>query len=212
MVKEIITDLKLLEDRADEINIKSNKKLVKKIICDLKDTIRAGNHFALAAPQIGYNARIICLNFKGDLRIFINPIIAKSEGVKLSREMTPSIPGKEYIIPRNPTIICMYQTLLNHQGEANKFLDQAAFAFQQANDCLNGVHLNDLGLEIDENFDKATDEEREELLGFYLNTHLKSLEKELNKEISENEELNQIAKAAEFMEKVQTGEVTLMKK
>lgn len=80
MVQKIKTRGKILTDGAEVIDPKREKDLVHKIIIDLKDTIRENNLVYLTAPQIGYNKRILVINFNNDLRTFINPIITKMKG------------------------------------------------------------------------------------------------------------------------------------
>ncbi len=53
-----------LSERCDEINVFENNAQVRKIISDLKDTLKANSDLvALAAPQLGYKVRIFCIGF-----------------------------------------------------------------------------------------------------------------------------------------------------
>ena len=81
MVQKIKTRGKILTDGAEVIDPKREKDLVHKIIIDLKDTIRENNLVYLTAPQIGYNKRILVINFNNDLRTFFNAIFIKMKGV-----------------------------------------------------------------------------------------------------------------------------------
>lgn len=207
-IKSIITNIDKLEDRADEVDLKADAFLVTTIISKLKETLRANKNLAsLTAPQIGYNKRIFCINFEGDIHTFINPMISDRQGLSLIKETCVSIPNKTFIRPRNKEIICVYQTPTG-SNEVNRFKGLAAQLFQHAMDHLDGVSLADIGLEIDEQFDKATEEEKNELLETYLKTLLdKKLA--LDKEIESNPDLKQLSDAIKFMEGVQTGKVTL---
>ena len=50
------------EDRAEEINISSDKKLIEKIISKLKNYLVENKNIpGIAAPQLGYNKRIFCI-------------------------------------------------------------------------------------------------------------------------------------------------------
>lgn len=80
MVQKIKTRGKILTDGTEVIDPKREKDLVHKIIIDLKDTVRENNLTYLTAPQIGYNKRILVINFNGDIRTFLNPIITKMKG------------------------------------------------------------------------------------------------------------------------------------
>ena len=129
----------ILNDRAEEIDIRKENALMREIILELKDTLR--NHkegVGLAAPQIGYNKRIFVINFSGDLRSFINPIISEVKGFELSKEGCLSIPGKEFIRPRNNEITVLYQTPLG-KIESRKLVGKAAIIFQHEIDHLDGI-------------------------------------------------------------------------
>lgn len=205
-VKEIVTDLNELSFRSDEVDVKKDNDEVRQIVLELKDTLRAHkNGVGLAAPQIGKNKRIFVINFNGDIKTFINPIITQVKGMALNREGCLSLPGKEYIIPRFNEINVMYQTPLA-KIEERKFLGLAAYIFQHELDHLEGIILSDMGLEVDSEFDNATEEEKAQIL----HRHLESLDlkkKDLDKEIEENPELKKTKDAIDFMTKVQKGEV-----
>ena len=207
-IKSIITDIDKLSARADEVNLEADKFLIETIVSNLKSTLRANSKLSsLTAPQIGYNRRIFCINFEGDIHTFINPMITDSKGLALVKETCISIPGKVFIRPRNEEIVCTYQTPTG-TNEVNRFKGLASQLFQHAMDHLEGISLLDIGLEIDDAFDKATDEERNELLDAYMKT-LDTKKKALDEEIEKTPELKQISDAIKFMEGVQTGKITL---
>lgn len=205
-VKEIVTDLNELSFRSDEVDVKKDNESVRETIVELKETLRAHKDgVGLAAPQIGKKQRIFVINFNGDIKTFINPIITQVKGMALNREGCLSLPGKEYIIPRFNEINVMYQTPLA-KIEERKFLGLAAYIFQHELDHLEGIILSDMGLEVDSEFDNATEEEKAQIL----HRHLESLDlkkKDLDKEIEENPELKKTKDAIDFMTKVQKGEV-----
>lgn len=208
MIKEIVTDLEKLSSRCDEVNVRENNNEVRQLVLDLKDTIRANDKcVGLAANQIGAHMRAFCINFNGDIRTFINPVITEAKGITLNREGCMSLPGKEFIRPRNSQISVIYQTPLG-KTESVKLNGLAACVFQHELDHLDGVTLADLGMEIDENFDKASEEERDELIKSYLDS-LDLKQKEVQKDIDKDPELKQIKDASLFMDKVISGEITV---
>lgn len=204
---EILKDLEQLSTRSDEVDIRKEANDFRDKIVELKSIIRENNLIALAAPQIGYFKRIFCINFKGDIKTFINPIITNVKGLTVDREKCDSIPDKEFLRVRHPSIDVVYQTPLG-KIMSQKLVGLAAFTFQEQLDHLDGLLLSDVGLELDENWDKATEEEKDQILGMYLDS-LDIKRKIVDKEISESKELTQIKEAADFMEKVQKGEVKL---
>lgn len=207
-VREIITESTKLGERCDEINVLKQGTLVREITKAIKDTIREKGLKSLSAPAIGYNYRIFCLNFSdSEIKTFINPIITNAEGIQLAREKCNCIPDKEFIRPRNPKIKVMYQ---NPTGKilTCEFLGLSAVVFQHEMDHLDGILLSDVALEIDEQWDKASDEERQEVIEAYLDS-IDMKQKELEKEIAEDPDLKKTSDAIDFIEKVQRGEVKL---
>ena len=204
--QEIILDLDILSNRADEIAIASNREEVNQIVQELKDTIIENKLTHLTAPQIGYDKRIFCINFDGDIRTFINPMIIKTDEVILSREHCASLPN-DYIIPRHKEIVAAYQTPTG-KSESNRFIEPVSHIFEQCQDLIDGVLLSDYGLEVTEDFDNATDEEREEVIEYYL-TSLNELYNKLNEEIENDEWLKKTRDAIDFMDSVVKGETKL---
>jgi len=205
-IKEIVTDLEKLSNRCDEVDVRKNNEAVRETVVELKQTLRESkNGVGLAAPQIGKKERIFVINFNGDIRAFINPIITQTKGMSINREGCLSLPGKEYLVPRYNQIEVMYQTALG-KPESRRMVGMAAYVFQHELDHLEGITLADIGLEVGEDFDNATDEERQQIVEMYLES-LDLKRKELQKEIEEDPELKQTADAIDFMTKVQKGEV-----
>lgn len=208
---KIVDDLQFLSQPAEEINTLQKNSDVVKIIGEIKDTLRANKEVvALVAPQLKYNARIFCIKFEGgDIRAFINPMITKTEGLHLTRERNPSLPGKEYIIPRHNKVLAMYQTPTG-RVEQNQFEGVVAEIFEQQVNLLDGILLCDVGLEVIPEFDTASDEEKEAVLKWYLN-NLQGKSAALEKEIGENKDLLETKKAIDFMKGVALGEIKIEK-
>lgn len=205
-LKPIITDEALLSERADEVDTIKEMKEARAIIAELKSIIRKKELTSLSAPAIGYRKRIFCVNFSdSEIKTFINPIIVKAEGLVLSDEKCTSIPGKRFILPRNNKVSIMYTSPLG-KVESREVSGVAASVIQHEIHHLDGILISDIGLEVDEMFDNATQEEREQVIGMYLDS-LDIKQKELDKQIEEDADLKQIADATKFMEKVQSGEV-----
>ena len=97
---ELITSEEVLHSRATETDTVSNNAEVRETILKMKEAVREKNLVGLTAPQVGVDMRIVVLNFDGDVRTFINPVVSNRKGIELSREVC-EIDGKEYIVPRN---------------------------------------------------------------------------------------------------------------
>ena len=176
------------------------------LVADIKDTIRANKDLvALSAPQIGVFDRVFCINFKNEIKTFINPVITEREGTKLVREVSPSIPDKEFIVPRNEVIYASYQKT-DGTVESNKFEGVASEVFQHMVNMLDGVLISDIGLEVLPEFDKASKEEQAEVLREFTKS-LKQRQEELDKEIEEDEDLKKIRDGSRFINAILKGEV-----
>lgn len=198
-----------LSQRATEIDIKTENKLMREIISALKHTIELNNIVSLSAPAIGYDKRIFCIKFDTEIKTFINPVIIQSKGIQLSREICTSIPGRTFIRPRNNDITVIYQKP-SGPSESRQLVGLSAIVFQHELDHLEGLLLSDIGLEIDDDFENASEEEREEVINYYLDS-LDLKRKELEEEIQSNEELKQLSEGIKFMESVYKGETQIEK-
>lgn len=207
-VKEIITDYDTLAEWCTEIDPIKEGKLSQEIIKSLKATMREKDIISLAAPQIGYNRRIVCVKFgKDDYRTLINPMIENVSQVQFTREKCSSIPDKEFILPRFSTVTIIYTTPLG-KVESRKIVGKSAFVIQHTLEHLNGSLISDYGLEIDELWDKASEDEQAEVLKAYAEA-LDFKEKTLKKEIDEDKDLSDISEAARFIASVKSGETTI---
>lgn len=193
--------------RAKEIDVLNDNKEVREIVQALKATIEKENLTALSAPAIGYPRRIFCIKFTEEIKTFINPVIAEAKGLQLSRERCSSIPGIEFLVPRNNDLTIIYQKQMG-QAESRRIVGLAAFVVQHELQHLDGILLSDIGLELDENWDNFSDEEKQEIIQIYLDS-LDIRSKELNKEMQEDPELKQMSDAIDYMTSVYRGETTL---
>ena len=196
--------------RAEEIDTEKENKLVREIVSKIKKTMRKNNLTSLSAPAVGYNKRIFCVDYSdNEIKTYINPVVSLREGIHLSREVCSSIPNKEYIIPRNNVINIYYQRP-NGEVKIQEFKGLASNVLQHEIDHLEGITLDDMGLEIDKDFDEATEEERLEIVNMYLDS-LDIMLKDVKEDIENNEELKVISDRLNFTEAVVSGKVKLMK-
>ena len=208
-IYKIFDDKKVLSERADEIDIRSDYLKVEGIIKELKDTLYDYSKLTvLAAPQLKHPYRIFCMKFAGgDIRAFINPMIGKTKGMHLSREICSSIPGKEFIVPRNDEIEVAYQTPTG-KSESNLFKGAPAEMFQQMVNLLDGILIDDFGLEILPGFDELKDDDKESIINMYI-LSLKLKDDEIKKEIESTPKLKEINDAISFYTSVALGETKL---
>ena len=109
-MEQIIIDLEKLQQPSEPLTFLSAEGAKteegNEIVSKLKEVMNElPDLLALAAPQIGINKRIFCLRFNDQVKTFINPIITKKNGLKITVETCASMPGKEIVIDK--------QTLIN---------------------------------------------------------------------------------------------------
>ena len=213
-MKEIITitglddeKVGLLDKMCDRLDTKKKNALMRECILELKSTMEQNDLVSLSAPQIGYNCRIFCVKLDDRIKAFINPMITKATGLQLSRETCSSIPNKTYIRIRHPQIELHYENPLG-RVESATFMGKSAMVVQHCVDHLDGLLLPDVGLEIDADFDNATDEERGEIVDAYLSA-LDLKRAEIHKDIESDAEAKKVSDAMKFMTAVENGEVVL---
>lgn len=194
-VLAIIKDTEKLRERCDEINASDiiQSATVRRVSKELKETIvKYKDLVALSAPQLGYKYRIFCMRFEdGEIRTFVNPLIMTREkdSVKMSREHQIGIFNDIYLMPRSSEISAVFQTPVG-SNQACEFKGSVAYIFQQMCDLLDGVLISDIGLKVDDDFDKASEAERKEIIEYYLE-HLK----ETGEKIQETIEADPVQKA-----------------
>lgn len=205
----IIKDTEKLRERCDEINAADvfSHATVKRISKELRDTIKYyKNVTALSAPQLGYQYRIFCIKFNNnEIRTFVNPLIVTREkdSFHLSREHQIGISEDNYLVPRSSKISVVFQTPMG-TNQACEFSDNVAYVFQQMNDLLDGVLISDFGLQVDEDFDKGSEEDKQAIIEFYLE-HLKKMGEEVKEQIKNDPIQNAIDESITQLTKINLG-------
>lgn len=209
-VKEIITDELVLSERSTEIDPRTESKELRNIVAEIKSTMRKQNLTSLSAPAIGYSRRIFCINFSDlEIKTFVNPIICNAKGLQLSRESCSSIPGKKFIRPRNNDIFVYYQSP-DGKPNSRELVGLAAMVFQHEIDHLDGLLVSDVGLEIDDDFDSLTDDEKTEIVNEYLDS-LDIKLNTINQDIENDDETAKVQDAIKFINSVNSGETVIEK-
>lgn len=205
--RKIITDLDLLSKRAEDINPEKEQDRVKQIILDLKAVIYNNDLAGLSAPQMGENVRIVALKFKNNVKAYVDPQLLGCGGMMPVIETDPSIPDKRYLLPRYERINVRALTP-NGLVESFQLVGKASYMMQQLLDHLEGVFISDYGLEITDEFDKLTEEEKEQLIFEYM-TSLNEAEEEINKQIDSDDTLKEMKDGIKFLESVRKGETQI---
>lgn len=211
-VCDLITDYDELSEISEEVDVTKANKEVQDIVIKLKNTMRANpDMLGLSAPQIGFKKRIFCLNFDGDIRTFVNPVIDYADLAKgqltLSLETCHSDNNQKYLRLRYDNITVMYQTPTGEIKSCN-LLGVAANLYQHHVDHLNGILLSDIGLPIEDDFFDMTEDEQSQIINMYLDS-IDMSNANIKDEIKNNEELAKLDDMARFIDSVNKGETIL---
>ena len=214
---QIITDLSKLNEAAKPLTFLTETGVEKEeglsIIAALKETMEADKTIlALAAPQIGIDARIFCIRFNDNIKTFINPIVVKKANPVIKPETFVSMPGKEILITRPEELTVVYYTD-EFKYEENKLLGPAARLFDQHCQLLDGVTPEFLGLVSDVKTDGSladlTEEEIEKVIEMY-KQYVSFKTKAAQAEIKEDPELEKEYRSLQFTEKVINGKAAIV--
>lgn len=183
------------------------------VINALKEVLTAKKDLvALAAPQIGYDARIFCIKFNDVIKTFINPIITRKAEPKFICETCASFPNKQFLLLR-PTEVEIKYYNDEFKYEDNKLLGTAASIFDQQYQILDGVLPIDISLVSDINEDgMLTDEDLEHSEEAYeiYKQFIEAKTKAAAKEAATNEEDEKIYKDLKFTEDVVNGRIQVI--
>lgn len=214
-ILKIQTDREKLTDRSEEVDLFNKETLdsVSHLVADLKDTLRVHKDMiALSAPQLGSKSRIFCIKFSdGDIMTFVNPIITKIEGKYLSIENCASLDNKEFMVQRPERILLGYQTPTGKFQSDMEFKSPVSGVIDQMIDMLDGILVfkyEQQGIEIDDEYYKASPEDKEELHKWYREEYLPKKLEEL-KEYEKDPQVKNMTDAVAFMTKLANKEVEL---
>lgn len=198
-MSSLVVDKLKVNERVDEIDSKTSFKDVKETIRLIKtELIKNPDLVCLSAPQINKNLRLFVVKTNNrEFKEFLNPmVVSKSKEQHLSREHTVGVSNRDYIIPRFNEVHVAYQTYDGHIS-SESYKGAYGEVVQQMIELLDGISIADYGLEVIPAFDKATDEEKEQVIGMYLDS-LKRMSESLQEMIANNPELDQINKTIDF--------------
>ena len=130
--------------RATSLKVDTFDEDLKKIVSDMKETLKKKKGLGIAAPQVGLNIRVFIFiqgygTRKNKVREVINPeVLFVSEDKCLGEEGCLSIPGQFGNVYRpNETIVSFYDVDGNAHKERLEDLDARVFLHEL--DHLNGV-------------------------------------------------------------------------
>ena len=204
----LVSKIDKLRERVDEFNVFENKDIIKSVTDDMLEYMNKHEDIkALAAPMINRNYRMFAIRFEDGIKFFVNAMFTKQRGLHISIEKNPLFKDRTFMIVRNNTISLAYQDLFGIAGEA-EFDGTAGDLIQQMVFLTDGILLDELSVEVFDDFLNASEEEQQEVIDYYLNS-LKETSEKLNQEIEENPELKEYKEGMDFLLAAAKGEVQI---
>lgn len=129
--------------RRKGVKVREVTKQLRKLIKDMRETVKKEDGAGLAAPQVGQSLQLCLALIEGKMTVLINPeIVWQSKETETQEEGCLSLPKLQVSVARSVTITVKY---LNEKGlsEERKLSDFSARTVQHEVDHLNGVLLAD---------------------------------------------------------------------
>lgn len=185
-VKELNYEAEVYRDFTEPFDPTLDKDQTNSLIQELTFTLDSLSDKAfVCANEIGRSERAVAIKFGDESQVFFNPVFMGTDEPKLVREIDYNT-KLNYIIPRFTKVSFMYTDYYGKEMGAT-LSEQASIVMHQVIDCLDGVHDDDYGLELNSEFDQASEEDKNELLMAYVES-LKQLETKLDEELSTDDE------------------------
>ncbi len=120
---------------------------LKKLLDDMRDTVRAENGAGLAAPQIGVPVRAVVIDVEEGFFELINPRIVAVKGEQTGPEGCLSLKGKQGTVTRPMRVKAEYR---DRDGRKHKLTCEGFFARAVCHelDHLDGVLYTDKASEV----------------------------------------------------------------
>ena len=135
-------------------------------------------------------------------------MIVKSSDYHYLRERDISIPDKEFIVFRPSEIRIRYQDEYA-KPEENILKSPVAETFVRMVNYLDGVVLDEDGLEIDPewDFDNLSNKDQKQLINYLYPIYIKQRTDKINKIVNEDKDAKELKEAMDFMKAVDEGKV-----
>lgn len=209
-MKRLVKNKAKLSERCFEYNVSQSQEVMKEVSETLLEYFHKHEDVkALTSNQFGYNCRVIGIRFEDGIKFFVNPMFMKQKGLHVVVESNISLPDRKFLVARNTEVEVAFQDLFGFASSiAFENADPVGDLFQQLIQMLDGVQLDDIGLEVFDDFFEAPEDEQEEVIQLYLDS-LKTSAEAINKEIQEDHELAEIQEGIDFLTAAAKGEVQI---
>ena len=181
------------------IDVKSDEETLEIIVERIKKALEQEKEYPyVTANQVGYNYQVYGLRVGDGVEIWANPLMARGEDRMIlvaDKEFGLENP---YYIPRWPKISVIAYSVDKKLVCTRDYEAEAACILQHVMNNLNGISLADVGLEITQDFRDASENEKREVVEYYV-SELERMLTVLENDIAGDSELNQKYAAFKFV-------------
>lgn len=151
MIKQILPKLHSIYQQPTEDVTKITDEILE-IIQDMTDTLNQEylpglSLVGLAANQIGYNKRIIMLNYSDEKQVLINPKITLKTGEQITQEGCGSLNSNLIYKLKRPEKVTVEYFDENGEGWEEEFDDMMVWVICHEVDHLDGIFIDDKAID-----------------------------------------------------------------
>ena len=194
--------------RLPEFNVMETQEELKQIKTDLEGIIDELDLVAIAASQVGSDKRLFAIKTTDGVTLMCNPMLVKQEGLHIALEKDVCLGERQFLVARHNEIVLDYQTMFGTNEELKLDQEKGGDVVQQMIQLLDGVGIEDFGLEVFDDFLEASEEDQQEVIEYYLES-LKKQQEQIQSEIKSDAEAKEIQDAITFMTKAAAGEIEI---
>lgn len=181
------------------INVKDDYETVEIIADKLRLALKQEKEYPyVTANQIGYDYQMYALRLGDVIEVWANPLMARQDdNMILVRDKEYGLENT-YYCPRWTKLSVVAYSVDKELVCNRDYENEAAVILQHVMNNLNGISLKDIGLEVTSEFESATEEEKQEIVGMYVN-ELQNLLNTLEEDIAGDSENRSKYEAFKFV-------------
>jgi len=181
-----------------QIDVKNDEETLEIITDRLRKALEQEKDYPyVTANQVGYNYMVYALRVGDHIEVWANPLMARSDDNMILVADKEYGLENPYYVPRWPKLSVIAYSIDKKLVCTRDYENEGAVILQHVMNNLNGISLQDIGLEITPEFRAATKEEQQEVVQYYAK-ELENLLVRLELDIAGDSEMNKKYEAFKF--------------
>ena len=192
---------------ASQIDVKKQEETLELIADRLKNALEQEKDFIYAtANQVGYPYQVYALRTNAGIEVWANPLMARDDSKMILVYDKEFGLKNNFLTPRWPKIDVVAYSVDKKLVCQREYTNEAAVVMQHIMNNLNGISIKDIGLEMTPEFLTASEEDRKEVVDYYLGS-LEKLLNTLEEDIMGDSELGAKYQAFKFVKAKAAGDI-----